>query len=619
MRDFLLHALAASRATWRDVTSTLPWTQSEADIAHIERVAQEDPYRFFLSDLPSLGKCYDRWLSTGVLSSVPESCIMDNGAVLILSAILRPGASVDDLNVLGSDQDPNEVFFIRQLAYMFKRTVVECPREDSDSAAREFWSVDQGLRAHRTRVGFDSLEVVSGPFAEGLSSGSHRRLVRLVRVLDLLSGWLTPPRELDLYSVVPKHGPGAVSDLQFGRDKYSFPSWGAHLYELFPPSFFASANEGLPYTVGVTGERPKAKLIAVPKSYRKPRLIASEPVVHQFLQQGLMRWIREHMHPIHRRSVDFNSQQPSRDAALRASATGKFATVDLSAASDRLSLWVVESFFRKHPLLLESLIVTRSDSVVDPITNQEGCLRKFAPMGSAVTFPVQSLVYATVAYAAVLVHNGWDLKSHSYMRKKLKQVADSVRVFGDDILLPSEAVPNLGVLLEFLQLKVNGSKSHYDGYFRESCGMDAYKGYDVTPAYISHIAPSDPTTTLEAYVEQSNNAWRKGLWHLATWMKNEIRPQVRRLIPISNEVLGCVTLVTFCRGTRAVTRHSTGWQRDVVRGYFPRATAKRARRDSWCSLLQYFLERPDPDSNWRSGWDTKRKSRLGLRWEDSVR
>lgn len=395
-----------------------------------------------------------------------------------------------------------------------------------------------------------------------------------------------------------KHGPGAVSNLTRRGDKYTFPGYSSTLDEAFPASFYTSLNEAVGSDVELTEFKDAARLICVPKTWKAPRLIAAEPVVHQFLQQGLMQFLRQGMPRLLRKVIDFNDQEPSRALALKASKDLDLATVDLSAASDRLSVWTVESFFRGNRSLLEALLLTRSEQVYDPIWSGETReIRKFAPMGSAVTFPVQSIVYATAAFSAVAVANGWDKLPTRSLLRKLRLVTDSIQVFGDDLIVPVTCLPYLDLIFGFLQLKINSKKTHYRGYFRESCGMDAYNGRQVTPVYISHVVPTHPDKSLVAYVEQSNNAHRAGLWCLASAMLDQLPLKLRRLLPVSSEELGCVALFTFLPGT---AHHQVRWgkklHRHEVYGLVPSGMEVRERRNTWADLLQFFTEGPEPES-----------------------
>jgi hypothetical protein len=102
-------------------------------------------------------------------------------------------------------------------------------------------------------------------------------------------------------------------------------------------------------------------------------------------------------------------------------------------------------------------------------------------MGNATTFPVQSLIFWAVC-VATLESSGFHQPNEVY-------------VFGDDIIVPAVATPLIMETLAAYGLKVNQRKSFYIGAFRESCGVDAYKGVDVTP--IRWKTTYDATTLLE--------------------------------------------------------------------------------------------------------------------------
>jgi hypothetical protein len=88
-------------------------------------------------------------------------------------------------------------------------------------------------------------------------------------------------------------------------------------------------------------------------------------------------------------------------------------------------------------------------------------------MGNATTFPVQSLVF-------------WAICVASLQRQGFHQPG-AVFVFGDDIIIPSECTEEVINDLESFGLLVNRTKSFWRGAFRESCGVDAFNGVDVTP------------------------------------------------------------------------------------------------------------------------------------------
>jgi hypothetical protein len=190
---------------------------------------------------------------------------------------------------------------------------------------------------------------------------------------------------------------------------------------------------------------------------------------------------------------------------LRASQDGTLATVDLSDASDRLTCWTVERIFRSNPSILVALHAARTRYIRDDISDVKGFLKtkKFASQGTATTFPVMSLVMLCIALGVSLEgevtwQNIWKLR-------------DQVRVFGDDIVIPTRGYSSLEFAMDALQLKINKTKSYVSGSFRESCGTDGYLGYDVTPVKPKSLTANSPSE-VQSLIDVANNLFRKGLW-----------------------------------------------------------------------------------------------------------
>jgi hypothetical protein len=84
-------------------------------------------------------------------------------------------------------------------------------------------------------------------------------------------------------------------------------------------------------------------------------------------------------------------------------------------------------------------------------------------MGSACTFPVESLVFLGAALACVLYERQMRVTTRS-----IRSLAGFVSVFGDDIIIPNESRELFFELLEVLDFKDNLNKSFWTGKFRES-------------------------------------------------------------------------------------------------------------------------------------------------------
>jgi hypothetical protein len=174
-----------------------------------------------------------------------------------------------------------------------------------------------------------------------------------------------------------------------------------------------------------------------------------------------------------------------------------------------------------------------------------------------------------------------------------------VRVFGDDIIVPNDAYMVLTILMDELGLKVNTDKSFAEGFFREACGMDAFMGYCVTPAYILEPYSAQSPESLSSIVECSNNFYKKGLWHSADYLMKTVPEPERKLIPVSRKALGSLTYFTY--GTEELLhkkRISRDFHREEALVLTLTTKALRRRGSGEASLLQYFTESPSQEQSW---------------------
>jgi len=414
--------------------------------------------------LPKVGKYLDKCLSSGCLDIASWPAILGRrrGESRILPGLF---AKVFEYATAGEpvrvNPNADAIFFLRTFFYLYKKVEYDCPPAAVHTAVSEYVQIDEGLRPPTLKWNEDPTRFdasIEGKLSFA-SPDMHHALRRAMGTLDDVVRLLSSQVEaFDSSALVPRHGPGAVADMRTGGDKYSFPSWSRRLDHYFSYEYFAYSTEEWAYEDGKTpsNEEVPARLSAVPKTLDKPRLITIEPTAHQFIQQGLMKWIRRTLPNPLRLSIDFLDQEPSRALAREASISGDLVTVDLSSASDRLSCWTIERAFHNYGGILPYLYATRSRDVCIPADlNDAGAektvnLKKFAGMGSAVTFPVQSIVYACCAIAACIVESGFQATP-----RNIEYWAGQIRVFGDDIILPKPALAQLGLILGELQLKIN--------------------------------------------------------------------------------------------------------------------------------------------------------------------
>lgn len=571
--------------------------------------------RVFLIDLPALGKLLEQALEHFALSR----------SGLALSAGFNSRTTVPRLfqglwlriferdGCLKQDVDPNALFFLRTLLSGQKKYKKECNPSATFQAVREFFDIDENLPkgSHiwdhdgSDLSGIGDSTVLCGEIdnpadlyhvpSRGNMGGLRSLLDTAQQVADRVAsgfGEYTP----DLYAF--KHGPGATSEHQRGASfKYLFPSWSPRLEHVFPAVEYGIANPNVPGRGFATSddlpyplEEGASRLIAVPKTQKAPRLIAAEPAANQWCQQNVKDFLDRAIQrtPL-RWSIDFRNQDLSREGARSGSISGKTATVDLSSASDRVSCWLVERIFRRNKSLLSALVASRTRFITNDIDKTQPKLhklRKFSSMGSALTFPIQSIVFYTLCVAAGLATNGAPVSDW-------KKYGKEVRVYGDDLIVPVSWVPRLVELFTELHLKVNESKTFWNGKFRESCGLDAYGGDDVTPGYFLQFPDEAALGSIASTVQVSNNFLLKGLFHTAQWVARLVPRKWMSYIPVVPIGSGTFGLYSFS-GYRETTkkRWNPDLQRYEILALTLKAKAGDRRHEGSANLLQYFTEDP---------------------------
>jgi hypothetical protein len=348
--------------------------------------------------------------------------------------------------------------------------------------------------------------------------------------------------------------------------------------------------------------------MAVPKTLTKPRLIATEPSEMMFCQQGCWNFIKERCRDsLIGEFVHFRDQTFNQRLALQASVDGSLATIDLSAASDRVTPVVVGNVFRRHPALLTALAATRTRFLSYGGLGPDGLveLRKYSTMGNATTFPVESLVFLSIVLAGCL-------ESTEVTTRRISDLKGKVLVFGDDLIVPRENAGTIMDLLEVLYFKVNTDKTFTEGNFRESCGVDAFRGVCVTPVYWHDVHDRTP----ESYVSRaavSNNLYRKFLVAASQQVQSRTRGQIRLpLLPADSGALG---FHSFVRPSNVLPkRWNKGLQREEVRIASIEASPSTIPQVDDTPLLQFFTEEPDPFQKWSSGVRVRAVSKLRHRW-----
>ncbi len=394
-------------------------------------------------------------------------------------------------------------------------------------------------------------------------------------------------------SLQPKHGPGSTAERILGNQKWIPRTWTSRLEAIFPAREFLIPNERHYQELDSIdmiepgAERP-VRVITVPKTLKSPRIIAIEPLCMQYAQQAISRRFVELLEgdSILKHLIGFSDQMPNRQLALEGSTTGRLATLDLSSASDLVSNQLALLITRHHPWLSQAMQASRSRKADVP---GHGVIRlaKFASMGSGLCFPVEAMVFLTVAFLGI----AQDLNTQ-VTHKLLKDFVGRVRVYGDDIIVPVEHVQSVIDSLEAFGFLVGLDKSFWNGRFRESCGGDYYDGQDVTPVRCRRIIPTSRKDAegVIALVAMRNLFYQKGLWATAGWLDEKIEKLLSGVFPVvepTSPVIGRHSVSVSYRSER----ESESLHSPLVRGYIIDSVSPKNSLDGPAALLKYFLMR----------------------------
>jgi len=241
-----------------------------------------------------------------------------------------------------------------------------------------------------------------------------------------------------------------------------FPNWSKHHAgpTWGPVSLCGDEDLEVGGSCGVVVDT--AKLIFVAKNAKTHRPICVEPLLNGFMQLGLGGYLKERLR-VHAKQ-DLSDQTRNQQLARVASVTGKSATIDLSSASDTLACSVV---FDLLPEEWADLLASFRTGVMS-YAGREYELEKFSSMGNGYTFELETLVFWAIASACT------ELRGEDQ---------DLVSVYGDDIIVPVEAVDLLIASLTWCGFNLNMAKSFWTGEFRESCGADWLAGEPVRPVF----------------------------------------------------------------------------------------------------------------------------------------
>lgn len=231
-----------------------------------------------------------------------------------------------------------------------------------------------------------------------------------------------------------------------------------------------------------------SKASFVPKNAKTSRLIAAEPSLNMFYQLGLGEILTLRLKRFFGIDLsvqpDINRCLARLGSSIDASKGDGFATIDLSSASDCISLGLIGYCVPVE--LQDVLLKLRSPSMEVPwgATDLDISLNMVSTMGNGFTFPLQTAIFSAIVAASVAAKD--DIRQMPRAWSELHP-GGCYSVFGDDIIVTTKAASATLRLLELLGFIPNPKKCFSSGSFRESCGFDFYQGFNVRPFFLRKV------------------------------------------------------------------------------------------------------------------------------------
>lgn len=547
-------------------------TSTLLDLKTVKKRVEGEGISFLTISLAKYGSDFQKSLDQGFVShDLFQGFSRKGGLPLFLGGFLdlifdRPSGRLLDV--------PSVVAIraIRQFTLMWAKIEIPCSPARDHSAKMDYIKTDQTVKE------FDLKR-------------TPRMYEDFLRISSLVFRDVFSKIDLSVYKgdILPKHGPGTTQSGLTGNGKYEWATWTDRLENYFPAREYLIPSFGYVNDVCINWLEPGAeepvRVITVPKTLKTPRIIAIEPVHMQYVQQGLLeQFVKEiHEDDISSLFIRFDDQEPNQFSAHEGSVYSDLATLDLSAASDLVSNQLVRAMLAPWPHLFEAVDACRSRKA--DVDGKVFRLSKFASMGSALCFPIESIVFITLALMGV--ERG--LNRH-LTRKDLKALAGEVRTFGDDIIVPTRDVQSVVTVLTDFGLKVNVNKSYWTGRFRESCGKDYYAGFDVTPVKLRAVIPNRRTHVEElvSFVSFRNQAY----WLDLDETVEHCDSIIERIIPFPKVGTNSPVLGKHSRdGSYESSRWCLNLQRPLVRGVKVDTIIPSDPLDGHAALTKFFLKR----------------------------
>ena len=540
--------VAEESATWCG-------TSARRDITYVSSRFEHEGFSFLTITLPTFGKDFEKSLDLGyadrnLFQGFPWQAGLPRlfGGFLDLMFDRASGRLLDEPSV-------DAVQAVRQLTLMYSKVLKPCSDTREQAAMDGYIQCEQDVR-------LSDAETTSQQWED-----LHRISQLLFR--DVFQ---TVDREVYDGELIPKHGPGSTADKLRGNAKWRQSTWPARLEKYFPLGEYLLPNWRYydqldEIDILEPGAEIPVKVITVPKTQKTPRVIAMEPTAMMYCQKALSISLTRAIenHKVLNSLIGFDDQTPNQRMAREGSRDGSLATIDLSEASDRVSNQHVRTLLANFPHLQGAVDACRSRKAD---VRGHGVIRlaKYASMGSALCFPMEAIVFLTMIFIGIEKELNRPLT-----RKDVKSYVGSVRVYGDDIIVPVDCASSVIDTLESFGMRVNRGKTFLNGKFRESCGKEYYADQDVSIVKVRRDYPTSRkrVAEIEALVSFRNQLYYAGYWKTCASLDDDLRKMLKHY-PVVAPTSRIISRESFLGYTVERTDRSTfspmvkGWMRSDV-------------------------------------------------------
>ncbi len=258
-------------------------------------------------------------------------------------------------------------------------------------------------------------------------------------------------------------------------------------------------------------------LSCVPKNREISRTTCTEPSLNMYYQLGLGAILEAALTSGF--GIKLSEQQSrNRSLAMSGSLLGNegacgYSTIDLSSASDTISLSLIE--WACPPWFKGLLHFTRTPLTVLP-NGSEVKLNMISTMGNGFTFPLQTAIFACCVLS-VYRFRGVPVVYWAPGRE------GNFGVNGDDIICRNDCYDMVCHLLEILGFSINREKSFSKGYFRESCGGDFYLGHNVRGVYLQSLLTQQDRCSAVNRLNRWSALWQKPLRRTIRYLVRDVK------------------------------------------------------------------------------------------------